>query len=448
MSRGNIAFAIVIASISFSEFARADDEGSYWTAPTAVDLQPPPKPPRVEYIPTHAPPFEPPAARFGARGQVALLGGTSVGLSYTSYGGSNARYFSASFVPALDYFIVENFSIGLQLSAGYSDNGGYGADSSFINVRSSHLLVGPRVSYNIAIGRSVSFYPSASFDFGYTRSDETLESGGSLSIPNAVASPSTTEADAQINVAARLYFHPRSHVLIGFGPSFSHDFARVQGGPDVGAQTTSFGFGVAVGGYWGGDRSTAHDDAHAPARRSLRAFGDAHEIVVTNELLTNGSWTTHAGTGSNGGNLQSLLAADYFLAQHFSIGAIVSGAYAVTNGVDPNNQAAVKTQTDSLGLGLRFGVQIPLVDTVSVYPRLTFSGGERDFDSTSIASENKNSILFANIAAYVPLVVEVAPHFIVGFGPSISHDLSAVDESGRPNPATTVGAAAEVGVWL
>jgi hypothetical protein len=451
MSRGTVACAIAIACISFSEIARAgtDDNGTYWATAPEQEAPAPARHERIEYTPTHAPPFEPPAARFGARGQLVMTGNTTLALSYTTYSDSDASAFSASFAPALDYFVVKNLAIGLRLNVGYGDSRGYGADSSLVDTKSSSVLVGPRVSYNVPLGRFVSWYPSVSFAAGYTQRKETLVSGSSLSIAgSAVGAPSTSEADAQVNIDASIYFHPRSHVLFGIGPSFSHDFARVQGGPDVGAQVTTIGGGITVGGYWGGDRNGSQDDESAPPRRSLRSFGDAHEIVFTNEVLTQGYWTTHAGIGSTSGNLQFLLAADYFVIPHLSIGGAVSASYALTKGIDAATQLPVTYQSDSYGAALRLGCQIPLFDTVSLYPRVSFGGGEQDSDEFSGLEENAHSNGYFNVSAYAPLVVEIAPHFFAGFGPSFSHDLSRSDQYGYNNRATIVGAGAELGVWL
>ena len=53
---------------------------------------------------------------------------------------------------------------------------------------------------------------------------------------------------------------------------------------------------------------------------------------------------------------------------------------------------------------------------------------------------------------YVPLVVQVAPHFIAGFGPSISRDLTSTLTFAQgqqvSNNATTLGAGFFLGGWL
>jgi hypothetical protein len=52
----------------------------------------------------------------------------------------------------------------------------------------------------------------------------------------------------------------------------------------------------------------------------------------------------------------------------------------------------------------------------------------------------------------VPLLVHVAPHLFVGFGPTLEYDfqrnVTDGDLPARDNPRTTVGLALTVGGWL
>jgi len=205
---------------------------------------------------------------------------------------------------------------------------------------------------------------------------------------------------------------------------------------------------VTVGGYWGGDRIASREADIGPPQRTLRKFGDAHEVVVTNEVLTEGYWTTHAGTGSTSGYLEGLVAADYFVLRHFSVGGFVSGSYSTSTGVDAQTKLTVKAQTDAVGIGFRLGYQIPIFDSVSLYPRATISTGVSDFDERSGASENSYNMAFATVGAFVPIIVEIAPHFFAGFGPGVSHDLTNSYSYGYQNRETTFSAGAELGVWL
>lgn len=440
MSRGLIACAIGVACISFSLKTRADDVPYYLrpSPPGSSALHDDGRP----ISPPRAPPFEPVSARFGAKGQFVMTGNTDVGLSYSTYDGSSARFFNATFSPAIDYFVVKNLAIGLRVSASYGDNRGYAADGTVVDTKSSSVLVGPRVSYNVALGRYVSWYPSVSFVAGYAQSSRAPVTGPIIT-GGALDLSSTSEADAQVNIDASLYFHPRSHVLFGIGPNFTHDFARIQGGPDLGAQTTSLGAGVTVGGYWGGERSgTRHDEPTAPPRRTLRKLGDAHEVVFTNAFVTQGGITTHGSTGLTSGDYEFTLAADYFVAPHVSIGGFVSGSYELSSGVDAQTNSYVKNESDSVGLGFQVGAEIPLVDAISLYPRAALSLNSQHFDDISGSAENDSGVGGFHVALFVPIEVEIAPHFFAGFGPDIGHDLT-----GQPS-ATSIGAGAELGVWL
>jgi hypothetical protein len=52
------------------------------------------------------------------------------------------------------------------------------------------------------------------------------------------------------------------------------------------------------------------------------------------------------------------------------------------------------------------------------------------------------------VGLFMPVVVEVVPHLILGFGPFVSHDLIGDYDTGASNRGTTVGAESLVGGWL
>ncbi|MGA7121967.1 MAG: hypothetical protein WBY94_17800, partial [Polyangiaceae bacterium] len=96
---------------------------------------------------------DPPSARFGSPGQFVVTGGSDVAVSSTSYSASQATNLAATFAPALQYFIVRDVSVGLDVGLSYSDNKGYGADGSSVETKTTSLNVGPRIGVNIPLGR-------------------------------------------------------------------------------------------------------------------------------------------------------------------------------------------------------------------------------------------------------------------------------------------------------
>ena len=69
-----------------------------------------------------------------------------------------------------------------------------------------------------------------------------------------------------------------------------------------------------------------------------------------------------------------------------------------------------------------------------------------------MSGQDAYSLATVSLQGYLPLVVEVAPHFFAGFGPSAERDLSnnvTYSQGGQlSNPGTTFGAGFVVGGWL
>jgi hypothetical protein len=396
-------------------------------------------------------PPEPPSARFGAQGQVVIGGGTSLGLSSTQYDASAASYFSAGFSPEVDYFVLKNFSLGLALGINYSDNRGYGADGSVVDTKTTSFSVGPRFGLNIPFGSAVSWWPEATLGFESNHATSTLVSGSSVSTGNSSGALDTRQDGPWVSLYLPLVLHPAPHFFFGAGPSVFHEFAALQGGPNVGDQRTSVGFGVNVGGYWGGTPDPASAPASEGKPRPLTHFGERRDLVFSNELLANVYGTTYAGTPSSAVNGQFTIGTDYFLADHFSFGGGAGAGWSNATGADANGNSVTNSST-SYSFFIRFGAQIPIAGPVSLYPRVTLGVAEVSQDEKSQAGEDSYNYSRIWVGGEIPVIVEVAPHFFVGLGPSASRDLSRNYSfpSGQQasNPSATLGAGAIVGGWL
>ncbi|HSY25425.1 MAG TPA: hypothetical protein VK841_25045, partial [Polyangiaceae bacterium] len=119
----------------------------------------------------------------------------------------------------------------------------------------------------------------------------------------------------------------------------------------------------------------------------------------------------------------------------------------------------VATRTTSVQVGPRVGVNIPLGQSISFFPRLTV-GYESIHTSESLVSGQSLSIVSNGIGApstdqsgpyiaiYAPLLFHPAPHFVLGFGPEFFHDFGGV--TGPANVGaqrTTIGASFVAGAY-
>jgi hypothetical protein len=446
--RRTFALLALPAMLLTTRAGRAADDGMYpqlpdFGAPSPPERSgPPPAPP-----PPRAP--EPASAAFGAPGQVVLRGDASASAFSSEFSGSQASQFSLSFTPSFDVFVVRHVSVGLGASLSYTNAQGYGADNSLVQTRTNSVSVGPRLGVDIPLGRTFSLWPEVTLAVESVHRDEKVLSGSSASIAGSpIAAPSTTLVGPSIDVFVPLLVHPGPHFFIGFGPEVFHEFGKAQGQTDVGGQRTTVGAGLEVGGYFGGRPGPADEQRPRPASKS---FGEANELVITNEEVLAGHSTTYAGTGASNTYFSATLGVDYFIASYVSFGGFLTGSYTNAVGFEPSG-AEVTYTSESFGGGPRLGVNVPLGRWVSIYPRVALGFGPSSSDEKSGQSENGPSSIAVWMAASMPLLVHPAPHVFAGFGPTFNHDLwhaySYPNQQAVQNAATTIGAGLLVGGWL
>jgi len=397
---------------------------------------------------------EPPAPRFGERGEVVLAaasgGANGAGISYESFSGSSATYLSAGGEVGLDYFLVDHFSLGFDVSANYSNSVGYGADSSLVSTKSTSFSGGVRFGADLPLGDTFSFYPRLTLGILETHQDESLVSGQSLSVAaSAVGASETSQVGPWMNLFAPLLVHPTPHFFLGAGPRVSRTFANTIGAaPGVSGQPTTLGASFVFGGYWGGDEPVASTEP--PTSRTearARRFGDQGTFVITNDTDGYALSTGYAGTSASNLNILVEPGFDYFVTDHFSIGLDLWAMHSKSVGFDASGNQIMYSST-GFGFAPRFGFDVPITDALSWYPRASIGLGPLNQDETSNGAENQHTYtrLFVNLEA--PLLVHVARHFFVGAGPTVYHELSSTDQNDVSNQATQFGASALVGGWL
>jgi hypothetical protein len=106
---------------------------------------------------------------------------------------------------------------------------------------------------------------------------------------------------------------------------------------------------------------------------------------------------------------------DYFLRNDVSIGVDLDLRSAFTPG---------DHSTSEYGAGIRFGINIPFGDRLSLYPRLTVGGETQRLSFAPPVPEIPGATFSVSgpyVKAYAPLLYQVAPGFFIGAGPYFAH---------------------------
>lgn len=194
------------------------------------------------------------------------------------------------------------------------------------------------------------------------------------------------------------------------------------------------------------------EKAAAPSSERL---GQQGQIVISSDLAFSMTYTNvSAGSGNtHRDSIISLLlgpAADYFISTNLSLGGAAQLLYLKQG---PVNSTGV-------GIAPRAGLLIPLSDKLSFWPRVSvgfysISSTQKLEASTAPGSPagqtdvtETNTHKLVQAAIFAPLTYELATHFFVGLGPSLSIDLYS--KSGRINAdrTTTIGISSVVGGYF
>jgi hypothetical protein len=135
--------------------------------------------------------------------------------------------------PAVDYFLIDNLSLGGFLGFDYTNQAG---DSG----HTTAFSIGPRVGYNIAFADMFSVWPKLGFSYAHTSISQTT-----TNIVNGVpvtADTSDSSDSLALNLFVPFMFHPAEHFFIGFGPAFDLDLTGDN-------KATTFAGRLTIGGW-------------------------------------------------------------------------------------------------------------------------------------------------------------------------------------------------------
>jgi opacity protein-like surface antigen len=210
-------------------------------APAAkVDPEDPEAATAITELPLAEKPTAPPP-HFGQRGQVVISSAMSLGVSSSAYSNSEASSLRVTFDPAIDVFVDENVSIGLDVDIGYSDQKGY-AGGSLVETTSTSYGAGVRVAYNIPLGTSFSLWTRATLGYSAAKDSEPAVNG--------TPAFDLKSEGAWLNLYAPLLVHPAPHYFLGVGPGVHHDLGRRVEGAKTSNDRTTIYASFVVGGYF------------------------------------------------------------------------------------------------------------------------------------------------------------------------------------------------------
>lgn len=171
-----------------------------------------------------------PVARFGEKKQLAISSDAALSISNTSLSGVDGSSTQITLAPAVDYFVIQNLSVGGALSFNYQTSG---------SGHSTTFGVGPRVGYNVPLSDLLSLWPKAGVSIAHSSVSTDVPA-----VPPSV--PATTRSVSNTAVALNLFvpvmLHPAPHFFVGFGPFLDTDLSGDN-------KATTFGGKLTLGGW-------------------------------------------------------------------------------------------------------------------------------------------------------------------------------------------------------
>jgi hypothetical protein len=212
------------------------------TAAAQYPLPPPPPPAGGGYYapPPPVPMQMPQRQHFGDAGQLVVAGDTNFALTGSSYSENGGSSFDLILQPSLDYFVIQNLSLGAVVIIDHASTSSGGASTS-----SNTYGVFGRVGYNIALGDTFSWWPK--LGLGYTGLSSSTTPAG------AGAQQTASGGALALQVFAPLLVHPINHSFFGLGPFVQTDLTESASGNGVSVQNppklTTYGVMFELGGW-------------------------------------------------------------------------------------------------------------------------------------------------------------------------------------------------------
>jgi hypothetical protein len=199
-------------------------------------------------------------------------------------------------------------------------------------------------------------------------------------------------------------------------------------------------------------RAVAQEDASPSNDGTPVRFGDRGEWVLGGSTSLGAHYDTRSNLGVSSFAASGSLGADRFVQRNLSLGLELGAAYSRAQVAFPGAGLAHQG-TSWVRVGPRIGVNLPLAERFSFFPRLTLGVEWRRDEFPFVAIDSPfgtvsdgslpDSITRSSVgvwaSVYAPVLVHVGPHFFVGAGPRAY--VSSLDAE----PRVIGGVALEVG---
>jgi hypothetical protein len=172
-------------------------------------------------------------------------------------------------------------------------------------------------------------------------------------------------------------------------------------------------------------------------------FGDAGEVVITADSSIGISSTAFSQSDATRFSVGFSPGLDYFVIRHFSVGVDVNVAYANDRSYGADG-SLVETGITTVSGGARLGLDLPLGDVVSFYPRLTLGVESLHRESKVVVGRSlsvasipigapSETLVGPWVSVFAPILLHPTTHFFVGAGPALFH------EFGKANADPSIG---------
>jgi hypothetical protein len=173
-------------------------------------------------------PVNSPSGAFGDQGQLTVSSDSSIEISHMTVSDSSVSSTEITLLPAVDYFVAHNLSVGGFVGLDYIKAGGE---------HSTVFKIGPRIGYNIPLAKLISFWPKLGLSYTHSSAGGTPDAAGFSDV--------APDGDhIALNIFAPVMFHPVTHFFVGFGPALDTDLSG-----DF--KTTTIAARLTIGGWFG-----------------------------------------------------------------------------------------------------------------------------------------------------------------------------------------------------
>lgn len=163
-----------------------------------------------------------PSRNFGKKGELAISSDAALEISHTSPGDTT----KITLQPAVDYFVIDNLSVGGFIGLDYT---------SFSNGSTTRFSIGPRVGYNLPLSDLISIWPKIGFSFATTST--SVDAGDDVTVT------ASDNSGLALNLFVPFMIHPATHFFAGFGPFLDTDLSGDN-------KVTVFGLKLTLGGWF------------------------------------------------------------------------------------------------------------------------------------------------------------------------------------------------------